>query len=110
MCQSTILNSKGGTIVSYCPKCQNCFIWQNSFLLSFSSFQFECFAADIAHNRLDKEFVSFPDGSLRTYLETPLQEVLLTFTEEEWSNFGQAIEEAYYLREVLEIINKDSKS
>ena len=110
MCQSTVLNTKGNTIVSYCPKCQNCFICQNSFLLTFSSFQFEWFASEIAYRKLDNEFVRFPDGNIRTYLETPMKEVLLTFTEYEWMDFKQAIQEAYYMREVFEIINKDIKS
>lgn len=110
MCQSTILNTKGNTIISYCPTCQNCFIWQNSFLLTFSSLQFSCFASEIACEKLDKEFFRFPDGNSRTYLETPMKEVLLTFTAYEWMDFKEAIQEAYYMREVFEIINKDNKS
>lgn len=110
MCQSTILNTKGNTIISYCPKCQNHYVWQSSFLLSFSLFQFQCFASDIENCKVEKEYVRFPDGTWRTFLETPLQEILLTFTEDEWRDFRNAVQEAYYMREVYDIINKDIKS
>lgn len=106
MCQSTVLNVKGTTIVSYCSSCKAHYVWQNSFMLTFSLFQFECFSSEIEGKKLDREFVRFPDGTLRTFLDTPMQEVLLTFTEDEWDNFCQAIQEAYYLREVYEIIHK----
>ncbi|MCI0920658.1 hypothetical protein [Sphingobacterium rhinopitheci] len=110
MCQSTILNTKGNTIISYCPRCQNHYVWQRSFLLTFTLQQFECFASEIHVKQYDREFVRFPDGTFRTYLETPMREVLLTFTELEWFDFSKAIQESYYMREIYEIINKDIKS
>lgn len=110
MCQSAILNTKGNTMISYCPSCQNHYVWQNSFLLTFSLFQFQCFANEIEKVSLNREYVRFPDGELRTFLETPIHEVLLTFTEMEWGDFALAIQEADYMREVYGILNKDTKS
>jgi len=73
-------------------------------------FQYECFASEVEAKKLDREYLRFPDGVLRTYLETPVQEVLLTFTEEEWIDFSTVVQESIYMREVHEILNKDIKS
>ncbi len=110
MCQLTILSTVGETVVGYCFKCQKHYVWQNSFLLTFSAFQFESFASDIEAKNGGKEYFSFPDGIKRTFLETPIQEVLLTFTEGEWFDFGKAIQDSFYMRDIYNLINKDIKS
>ena len=110
MCQAVILNMKGNTMISYCSTCQCHYIWQQSFLLTFSLHGFRCFANEVEQASTHREYVRFPDGALRTFLQTPTYEILLTFTKTEWQDFALAVQEAEYMREVYGIINNDIKS
>jgi len=105
MCQSVILSSKGNTTVSYCPKCQSHYIWQNSFLLTFNPKQYESFLQEVKEKIGMEAFYAFPDGQARTMLTTPVYEIVFTFTEEEWQDFTSTLHEAHYMREVYQLIN-----
>jgi len=105
MCQSVILSSKGNTTISYCSKCRNHYIWQNSFLLTFNPTQYTSFLHEIKGKMGVEEFYSFPDGLPRTILTTPVYEIVFTFTEEEWQDFTSTLHEAYYMREVYQLIH-----
>jgi hypothetical protein len=52
-----------------------------------------------------EEFLGFPDGVFRVLLPTPVQEILFTFSEDEWRDFTSTLQEAYYMREVYQLIN-----
>ncbi|MFZ4862326.1 hypothetical protein ACL9RF_09080 [Sphingobacterium sp. Mn56C] len=105
MCKSTTLSSKGNTTVSYCSGCQSHYIWQNSFILTFNPAQYDCFLEEIKSRMGVEDFMKFPDGVYRMMLPTPMPEVLFTFSEEEWQDFTNALFEAYYMREVYQLIN-----
>lgn len=105
MCQSVILSSRGNTTVTYCSKCQHHYIWQNSFLLTFNSAQYESFLYEVKGKMGKEEFFSFPDGNTRTMLTTPVYEILFAFTRQEWYDFTDTLNEAYYMREVYQLIN-----
>ena len=104
MCQSITLTTKGNTCISYCNKCSYHYVWQKSYVLTFSSFQYACFLDEIRSKIGYEDFVSFPDDEDRMFLATPAPEILFTFTKEEWVNFTTALEEANYMREVYDII------
>lgn len=105
MCQSITLGSRGNTTISYCSKCRNHYIWQGAFILTFNSFQYDCFLEEINRKIGSEEFLGFPDGISRILLPTPVQEILFTFSEDEWRDFTTTLQEAYYMREVYQIIN-----
>lgn len=105
MCQSITLSSKGNTTISYCGKCQTHYIWQNSYVLSFTPFQYNSFVQDIKKRVGEEEFLIFPDGEERMLLATPLPEMFFTFSNDDWQNFIASLDEAYYMREVYKIIN-----
>jgi len=105
MCQSIILSSKGNTTISYCSHCQSHYIWQNSFLLTFNAHQYSSFLAEISNKIGLEEFVTFPDGDSRLLLTTPVYEILFAFTEDEWVDFTGSLNEAYYMREIYQMMN-----
>lgn len=106
MCQSTILSHRGRTTVSYCAKCLNHYIWQSSFILTFTPYQFDCFLQEIKGRRGKETFINFPDGEERLVLTTPLDEMLLTFSNEEWTDFNCSLDDAFYLRQIQEMLNR----
>jgi len=105
MCHSTILSSNGNTVVSYCKKCKHLYIWQQSFLLSFTLDQYHEFVAGIRAKLGKEEYFLFPDGDSRVLLNTPVYEITFTFSFEEWRDFTNTLEEARYMRDVHEIIS-----
>lgn len=105
MCQSVTLGSRGSTTISYCSKCKNHYIWQGAFILTFTSLQYDYFLEEISKKIGAEEFIGFPDGVFRVLLPTPVQEILFTFSEAEWRDFTSTLQEAYYMREVYQIIN-----
>ena len=104
MCQSITLTTKGNTCVSYCRKCQYHYVWQKSYVLTFSGSQFAYFLDEIKLKIGKEEFLSFPDDEERMFLPTPAAEILFTFTKEEWRDFTTALQEANYMREVYQLI------
>lgn len=105
MCQPTLLSTKGSSSISFCPKCQYHYICQQSFVLCFTRVQYDCFCREINGKKGDEKFVPFPNGESKMMLTTPVEEILFTFTEEEWSDFTLALDEAVYMREVYQIIH-----
>jgi len=104
MCQATLLSSKGTSSVSYCPKCKNHYINHVSYLLCFTNFQYDLFYKEIKNKIGNEEFLTFPNDQKKIILTSPVEEILFTFTEVEWSNFTFVLDEAYYMREVYNII------
>lgn len=104
MCQSVTLTTKGNTCISYCSKCKFHYVWQKSYVLTFSAFQYNCFLDEIRARIGNEEFLAFPDDEDRMFLATPAPEILFTFTKEEWQNFISALEEANYMRQVYQLI------
>lgn len=104
MCQSINLAIKGNTCISYCSKCHFHYVWQKSYVLTFSTHQFGFFMNEIRDKIGNEEFLAFPDDVERMFLPTPAPEILFTFTKEEWQNFTSALEEAAYMREVYQLI------
>lgn len=103
MCQSVKLAIKGNTCISYCSKCKFHYVWQKSYVLTFTSFQYTYFLDEIRSKIGNEEFLAFPDDEERMFLPTPAAEILFTFTRDEWCDFTSALEEAAYMREVYQL-------
>ncbi|MGJ1263770.1 hypothetical protein ACR78F_10850 [Sphingobacterium spiritivorum] len=106
MCQSILLSEKGTTHVSLCNKCQTFYIWQSSFVLTFTRRQFETFVETTLSQGNNHCFVSFPDGEFRLLLNTPCPEIVFNFRKEEWDDFVEALTESFYMQEVYSMIEK----
>lgn len=74
-------------------------------MLTFTLLQYDCFLDEINNKIGVEEIFSFPDGIRRVVLPTPVQEIVFTFSEDEWYDFTSTLKEAYYMREVYRIIN-----
>ncbi|TDS14631.1 hypothetical protein [Sphingobacterium paludis] len=105
MCQSIILSTNGTTSVSYCQHCGNCYIWHQTFLLTFDTEQYGCFWNVIKEKMGVEEFFRFPDGIARIVLNTPVREIVFTFTHEEWIDFTKSMNEGFYMRQIHEMIH-----
>ena len=104
MCDAKVLSHVGESVVSRCGECRCMFIWHNNIILSFSTeqfVQFKEFAAELAFT--DHSF-PFPDGQERVVMRTPVNDVQLTFTTEQWENFHAAMDEAVYMQQVYDLM------
>ena len=104
MCKATVLSAKGATTITYCKQCCTHYIWQHSYLLTFNGAQYKRFVSRVADRIGREEYYVFPDGEWRTLLQTPMDELVFTFTQEEWKDFHQSLEEAVYMREVYQML------
>lgn len=104
MCKATVLSANGATTITYCKQCRTHYIWQNSYLLTFNGAQYQRFMARVEERIGREEYFVFPDGEWRTLMQTPLEELIFTFTQEEWENFYNSLQEAAYMHEVYQLL------
>jgi hypothetical protein len=74
-------------------------------MLTFNPEQYESFMGEVQRKLGIEEFYSFPDGNTRIMVNTPVHEILFTFTEDEWQDFTNSLNEALYMREVYQLMN-----
>ncbi|WP_110587374.1 DUF6686 family protein [Mucilaginibacter sp. Mucisp86] len=104
MCDAKILSQKGTSVVSRCSECQCLFIWHHNLILSFTPdqfIQFKNFAIDLDFG--DHSF-PFPDGQERVVMRTPVNDIQLTFTVDEWEDFHASMDEAIYMQEIYAMV------
>lgn len=104
MCETKVLSQVGESVISRCAECRCIFIWHNNLILSFTIdqfIQFRNFAADL---KFDSHSFPFPDGEERIVMRTPVNDIQLTFTPDQWENFHAAMEEAAYMHEVYDLM------
>lgn len=104
MCNKITLSKKGATHISYCAKCKHIYIWNGNIMLTFSPTQFLSFKKYTESPDFNESFYHFPDGEDRLILHTPNSDICFSFTENEWTNFYAAMEEAEYMQEVYHLI------
>ena len=104
MCQKITLSKKGVAHISYCSQCKFIYIWHHNIMLTFSITQFKAFKKHTESPDFNEDFYSFPDGENRLILHTPNSDICFSFTEDEWTNFYAAMEEAEYMQEVYQLI------
>jgi hypothetical protein len=104
MCDSKVISQAGASVISRCSECRCIFIWNNNLILSFSPEQFTQFRDFTVELDFAEHSHSFPDGQERLVMRTPVNDVQLTFTTEEWEDFHAAMEEAIYMQEVYSLM------
>ncbi|MFD1628711.1 DUF6686 family protein [Pseudopedobacter beijingensis] len=102
MCPTILLSQKDQTVISYCPECKRTYIWHKSLMLTFENKQFLAFKKYIKNS--DHTFLAFPDDEERILISTQHSQVNLIFSENEWTCFLTAIEEAEYMHEVYQLL------
>lgn len=104
MCNTKVLAQTGSAFISHCKDCKTIFIWQNNILLNFSPEDFTAFKRMLYGLDFEDCSFRFQDNASRIIIKTPKPEISFTFTEEEWDDFNQAIDEAAYMQEVYDLI------
>ena len=105
MCDTKVLSQRGDTHISVCHKCKTYYIWQQSFVLTFTPGKFADFLNIIKSNGDELFFSSFADGEFRLILKTPYPDIVFSFNEEQWQNFRDALQESYYMNEFYSMLN-----
>jgi len=104
MCDTKVLSQVGESVISRCAECRCIFIWHNNFIMSFSTGQFIEFKNFAEELEFNAHSFPFPDGQERIVMRTPVNDLQLTFTTEQWENFHAAMEEAIYMQEVYSLM------
>ncbi|WP_442794539.1 DUF6686 family protein [Pelobium manganitolerans] len=104
MCNKVTLSKKGAAHISYCAQCKHIYIWHRNLMLTFSDAQFRSFKKYTESPDFNESFYRFPDGENRLILHTPNADICFAFTEDEWTDFYAAMEEAEYMCGVYRLI------
>lgn len=74
-------------------------------MLSFLEHQFVSFRKHTMEPDFQEKFYNFPDGEERLVLNTPNPDICFSFTEDEWTNFAIAMEEAAYMQSIYKLVH-----
>lgn len=74
-------------------------------MLSFQEKQFVCFKKNTTSADFEENFYRFPDGEERLILHTPNPDICFSFTEDEWTDFAIALEEASYMQCIYKLVH-----
>lgn len=74
-------------------------------MLSFSERQFVAFRKHTMSPDFEENFYNFPDGEERLILHTPNPDICFSFTEDEWTGFEIALEEASYMQSIYKLVH-----
>lgn len=74
-------------------------------MLSFQERQFVSFKKDTRSENFEESFFRFPDGEERLILHTPNPDICFSFTEDEWTDFSIALEEASYMQCIYKLVH-----
>lgn len=104
MCDIRTLCTKNQAHISHCTNCQTIYIWHNNLLLNFSPQDFQLFCDTLEHQEFYDCCMMFPDGEERVVVHSPCRDISFTFTQQEWLNMKEALNEAILLQQVYELI------
>ena len=104
MCDAKTLSHKGAVMISQCADCKTINIWCNNLIFNFTVEQFTSFKQFTEELDFDERSLPFPDEQDRVVLKTPIDHINFTFTLDEWDDFHDAMNEAYYMQQVLALI------
>jgi hypothetical protein len=104
MCEAKTLSQRGLTTVSQCLQCKTINIWQSNLLLNFTPQGFADFRQFITDLDFDERSHPFPDRQERAILKTRVDHINFAFTEDEWEDLIDAMDEAMYMQKVFDLI------
>jgi hypothetical protein len=104
MCDIKTLCIKNQAHISHCAHCQTVYIWHNNLLLNFSPKDFQLFHETLLQQRFYDCCMLFPDGEERVVVHSPCRDISFTFTQAEWQDMRDAMEEAVLMQQVYELI------
>lgn len=106
MCNTQVLSQKGKAVISHCPDCGIINLWHQNLLLAFTPDQFNSFRKFTMELDFEERSYPFPDGSERVILCTPNRDINFVFSIDEWDDFHEAMEEAGYMRDISQMVNR----
>lgn len=92
-------------MITQCVDCKTINIWHNNLILNFTPQQFNNFRNLAQEFDFDDRARPFPDNQERAVLKTPVEYISFTFTVDEWEDFLDAMDEAFYMQQIFELIN-----
>lgn len=104
MCDIRTLCIKNTAQISHCMHCQTVFIWHSNLLLNFSPQDFQFFRETMNRQDFVDCCMVFPDGAERVIIHAPCKDISFTFTQDEFNDLRDAIDEALLLQQVYELI------
>ncbi|PVY38372.1 MULTISPECIES: DUF6686 family protein [Pontibacter] len=104
MCDTRTLSSKNNTYISHCVGCRSVSLWHNNLIVSFTPEQFFAFSNLIRRYSFADGAMPFPDELERIMIRLPHKDFTMAFTEAEWVNLGEVVEEALYMRQIYEML------
>ncbi|MES2810003.1 MAG: DUF6686 family protein [Bacteroidota bacterium] len=104
MCEAKTLSRRGDIMISQCFQCKTINIWQHNVLLNFTPQQFCDFRKFISDLDFHERSHPFPDMQERAILKTPVDHINFVFTEEEWYDMREALDEALHMQKVFDMI------
>jgi hypothetical protein len=107
MCDAKVISQKNTVVISRCSECRCIFIWNNNLILNFSPQQFIQFRDFTIELDIDEYTLPFPDGQERVVMRTPVNDIQLAFTPQEWDDFHAAMEEAVYMQEIYSLMERN---
>lgn len=104
MCDIRTLCAKNQAHISHCTNCQTVYIWHNNLVLNFTPPDFQLFCETLEQQEFYDCSMMFPDGEERVVVHSPCRDISFTFTQPEWLNMKEALQEAVLLQQVYELI------
>ncbi|QHS60940.1 DUF6686 family protein [Chitinophaga agri] len=104
MCSIRQLCNKNSAQISHCANCQTVYIWHNNLLLNFSPHDFQLFHETMQQQEFYDCSMMFPDGEERIIVHSPCRDISFTFTQPEWMDMKEAMNQAILLQQVYDLI------
>ncbi len=100
-----VLSSYDSGFVGVCEDCDVIHLSYNNLMINFSLSEFTSFRRMVKSILTDECLVPFPDGSERVILRTPFEGVCFTFLPDEALELTNLVDEAFYMREIYDLIH-----
>lgn len=104
MCNPIVLKSTPTTHLSQCVECKTVFLWHNNFVINYTIPEFDAFRQIVNTSVFENNALSFPDDIERILLRTPHESMNLTFTQEEWINLKDVLDEGQFVLQIYEMM------
>lgn len=104
MCEIKGLSAINDIVICHCIHCKVVFFWNKNVIINFKEEEFRAFSRSIDKMEFDLSCVIFPDERERMIVPTADVNINLTFDKEEWKDVQAAVQEAYCMQEVYEVM------
>lgn len=104
MCNPILLKSTPTSHLSQCVECKTIFLWYNNIVINYTLSEFDTFRQILARTSFESNSLAFPDEVERVIVRTPHASISLTFTQQEWSNLKDVMDEGRFVLQFYEMM------